>query len=68
MIEGWTCRLVRGQRSAVNYDTCEGAWLMPDGRLCAKNESGDDTAETNIPPAVLAWLVAPLLLAAKEPK
>jgi hypothetical protein len=64
MIDGWTCRLVRGQRSAQNYEREMGAWLMPDGRLKTEGLEGDGDSSVivTIPPAVLAWLVAPLIL------
>jgi hypothetical protein len=61
-IDGWTCRLVRGQRSAQNYALEMGAWLMPDGRLNTEGAETDGSmVMVTIPPAVLAWLVAPMI-------
>lgn len=63
VIEGWTCRLVRGQRSAQNYALEMGAWLMPDGRLKTTGAETDGSEVTvTIPAAVLVWLIAPLTL------
>lgn len=66
VIDGWTCRVVRGQRSAQNYDLFLGAWLLPDGRLKTTREDGSDYTEVTVPPAVLAWLIRPLLREAWE--
>lgn len=61
-IEGWTCRIVRGQRSAQNYAAEMGAWYLPDGRLKTEGLETDGSSVTvTVPPAVLAWLVAPLV-------
>ncbi len=62
-IEGWMCRVVRGQRSAQNYAAEIGAWLLPDGRLKTEGLETDGSSVTvTVPSAVLAWLVAPLLV------
>jgi len=61
-IDGWTCRVVRGQRSAQNYTQEIGAWLLPDGRFKTEGlETDGSMVLVVIPPAVLTWLVAPLI-------
>lgn len=62
IIDGWVCRLVRGQRSAQNYALEMGAWLLPDGRMKTEGAETDGGPVTvTVPPAVLAWLIRPLL-------
>jgi hypothetical protein len=65
LIDGWACRLVRGQRSAQNYALEMGAWLLPDGRVKTEGAETDGSPVTvTVPPLVLLWLMKPLLRSA----
>lgn len=65
-IDGWDCRTMRGQRSAAHEHGS--ATILPNGFLLVMKAIGDEeecTANT-IPPAVLAWLIRPLLAQAYD--
>jgi hypothetical protein len=56
VIDGWTCRVIGALRYARNAD----------GLGAALNEAGASFDTVLVPPAVLAWLIRPLLHEAWE--